>query len=175
MSFKTAHLCAIFNGTADFFLYLHGITQREVVLVGREPAERLGYASRAEQPHPGIEFGHEFGKADAPPVPLMEELLLELAEEAPRPERCRRSCPCATCSSPARAARISRSAPASDSVRRGRCGPPGPRPAPVSRRPPRGSSSRAPRRDAPRSTRRRACRRSNRSRETGSTSRRRGS
>lgn len=85
MSFKTAHLCAIFNGTADFFLYLHGITQREAVLVGREPAERLGYAFRAEQPHPGIEFGHEFGKADAPPVPLMEELLLELAEEAPGP------------------------------------------------------------------------------------------
>lgn len=82
MSFKAAHLCAIFNGTADFFLCLYGISQREAVLVGREPAERLGYASRAEQPHPGIELGHEFGKVDAPPVPWMEELLLELAEEA---------------------------------------------------------------------------------------------
>lgn len=72
----------MFNGTADFFLYLYGISQREAVLVGREPAERLGYASRAEQPHPGIELGHEFGKADAPPVPWMEELLLEQTEEA---------------------------------------------------------------------------------------------
>lgn len=69
-------------GLRIFFLYLYGISQREVVLVGREPAEHLGYASRAEQPHPGIELGHEFGKADAPPVPWMEELLLELAEEA---------------------------------------------------------------------------------------------
>lgn len=66
-------------------MYLRGISQCEAVFVGSEPAERLGYASRAEQPHPGIELGHEFGKADAPPVPWMEELLLEQAEEALSP------------------------------------------------------------------------------------------
>lgn len=47
------------NGTVDGFLYLHCIAWREPVLDGREPAERLGYAARAEPAQPGTELGHE--------------------------------------------------------------------------------------------------------------------
>ena len=47
------------------------------MLVGREPAERLGYAARAEPAHPGVELGHEPRDPDALPVPRVEELLLE--------------------------------------------------------------------------------------------------
>lgn len=50
------------------------------MLVGREPAERLGYAVRAEPAYPGVALRHEL--ADALSVPRMEGLLLEQAEEA---------------------------------------------------------------------------------------------
>lgn len=68
--------------TADIFLYLHRIPQGKPVLVGREPAERLGDAPRAEPPHPLVEGRRELARPDPGPVPAVEELPPQQAEEA---------------------------------------------------------------------------------------------
>lgn len=52
------------------------------MLVGREPAERLRDAPRAEPPHPLVEGRRELTHPDPGPVPAAEELLLQQAEEA---------------------------------------------------------------------------------------------
>ena len=61
---------------------LHRVAQPPAVLVGREPAERLGGAPLPEPPHPGVELGEELLEPLARPVPRVEELALERAEEA---------------------------------------------------------------------------------------------
>lgn len=68
--------------TADFFLCLHRIPWGKPVLVGREPAERLRDAPRAEPPHPLVEGRRGLARPDPGPVPAAEELLLQQAEEA---------------------------------------------------------------------------------------------
>lgn len=52
------------------------------MLVGREPAERLRDAPRVEPPHLLVEGRRELGRPDPGPVPAVEELLLQQAEEA---------------------------------------------------------------------------------------------
>lgn len=70
-------------GTADVFLYiLHRVAEEPAVLVRRAPAQRPGYAPRAEPVEPPVELGHEAPGVPALPVPAVEELALEQAEEA---------------------------------------------------------------------------------------------
>ena len=52
------------------------------MLVGREPAERLRDAPLAEPPEPAVEGGHEVPQRPPAPVPAVEELALQQAEEA---------------------------------------------------------------------------------------------
>lgn len=52
------------------------------MLVGREPAERLRDAPRAEPPHPLVEGRRELARPDPGPVPTAEELLPQQAEKA---------------------------------------------------------------------------------------------
>lgn len=50
--------------------------------VGREPAEHLRDAPRAEPPYPLVEGRRELARPDPGPVPAVEELLPQQAEEA---------------------------------------------------------------------------------------------
>lgn len=52
------------------------------MLAGREPAERLRDAPRAEPPHPLVEGRRELARPDPGPVPTAEELLPQQAGEA---------------------------------------------------------------------------------------------
>ena len=173
MSFKAAHLCAMFNGTADFFLYLYGISHARRCSSG--VSQPSAWDMRPERSNRIQASSSDMNLAR--PTPLQSRGWKNSCLSRPKKPSARALSPLVPLRHsplPARAARISgkppRPAVVSAAVAAGTAGAsPGASVAQTASRLEFASAAS----DAPRSTRRRACRRSNRSWETGSTSRRR--